>query len=78
MGYTPTGNTKTLNVYLTDAGRRDLVNGNGFTVKFFALGDTDIDYNTIVPSDMRTTDLRGNTANCFNVTARITLKNFIE
>ena len=77
MGYTPTGTTETLEVYLTDAGRRDLVNGKGFIVKYFALGDTDLDYLAVSSDNMRTTDLRGSTENCFNVTARITLKDFI-
>ncbi len=82
MGYTPTGATEVLQVYLTDAGRRDLVDGGGFSVKFFALGDTDITYtdadNDAVAAPTRTTDLRGSTANCFSTTARKTIRLFIQ
>ena len=76
MGYTPTGTTKVLQVYLTEKGRKDLVNGGGFMVKFFALSDTDVDYLT-VDSD-RTTDMRGDTNSCFHVTAKSTIKTYIK
>ena len=82
MGYTPTGTTEVLQVYLTDAGRRDLIDGGGFSVRFFALGDSDIAYtdtdNDAVGLPTRTTDLRGSTANCFNVSARKTIRLFIQ
>jgi|3_EtaG_2_1085321.scaffolds.fasta_scaffold159004_2 hypothetical protein len=82
MGYTPTGTTFSLSVYLTDVGRKDLVNGNGFNIKFFALGDTDIAYTDLsgdnIDMPARTTDLRGSTDNCFSVTARKTIKSFIN
>ncbi len=82
MGYTPTGTTEVLQVYLTDAGRRDLVDGGGFSVKFFALGDTDITYtdadNDAVGMPNRTTDMRGDTSSCFHVTAKSTIKTYIK
>jgi hypothetical protein len=82
MGYTPTGTTEVLQVYLTEAGRRDLVDGGGFSVKYFALGDSDITYsdadNDAVGIPTRTTDLRGSTANCFSTTARKSIRLFIE
>jgi len=82
MGYTPTGTTEVLQVYLTDAGRRDLVDGGGFSVKYFALGDSDITYtdadNEAVGIPSRTTDLRGSTANCFSTTARNTIRLHIK
>ena len=81
MGYTPTGTTFSLAVYLTAAGRRDLINGNGFRMTYFALGDTDIAYSDIsggpIDKPDRTTDLRGSTANCLNVTARPTIKSLL-
>ena len=82
MGYTPIVSTEILQVYLTDAGRKDLIDGGGFSVRFFALGDSDITYNDsdndAVGIPTRTTDLRGSTENCFNVSARKTIRLFIE
>ena len=82
MGYTPTATTEVLTVYLTDAGRRDLVDGGGFSVQYFALGDTDITYTDthgkVVVLPTRTTDLRGSTANCFSTASRDTIRIFIE
>ena len=82
MGYTPTGTIEVLQVYLTDAGRRDLIDGGGFSVRFFALGDSDITYtdtdNDAVGIPSRTTDLRGSTANCFSTTARKTIRLYIN
>ena len=82
MGYTPIDTTFTLYVYLTDAGRKDLLDGKGFNIKFFALGDSDIVYSDTdgdaVDIPDRTTDLRGSTANCFSVTGRKAIKSFID
>ena len=78
MGFVQTGNTIT-EAYLTQFGR-DLLLSGGFNVKYFSLGDSDINYTLkdLVMS-ANVVDVSGNNNSCLKtITVNIDIKNKIN
>ena len=82
MGYIASGETLQVVAYLTQTGRELLLKGNkeNFKVKYFALGDSDINY--FVEDRLTTgfiTDLSGESSSCIKAVAtNVDIKNKVN
>ena len=81
MGFISTGNTLQLTAYLTQRGRDLLLNGseNDITGKFFALGDSDANYNVELRlAEGYVPDLTGDNSDCIlSLANNVGIKHFV-
>lgn len=77
MGLVNTGTTVEMKVYLTELGRRRLLE-QGFEPSRFSISDDDVNYNADLFVTQRVTDLTGDyNDNVYSLSKNVTIKNQI-
>jgi ribose 5-phosphate isomerase len=77
MGLISTGTTVEMKVYLTELGRRRLLE-QGFVPTSFSISDEDVNYNANLFVEQRVTDLTGDyNDNVYSLSKNIIIKNQI-
>jgi hypothetical protein len=77
MGLVNTGTTVEMKVYLTDLGRRRLLE-QGFIPSNFSISDDDVNYNADLYITQRVTDLTGDyNDNVYSLSKNVTIKSQI-
>lgn len=77
MGLISTGTTVDMKVYLTELGRRRLLE-QGFVPSSFSISDEDVNYNAVLYVDQVVADITGDyNDNVYSLSKNVTIKNQI-